>query len=77
MYGKDVKVRFRPSYFPFTEPSAEMDVTCFTAARLRMAPSMLYLRRDALEGRNPPCPMRVAVKVFVVADVGPGLGKYA
>jgi phenylalanyl-tRNA synthetase alpha chain len=28
MYGKDVKVRFRPSYFPFTEPSAEMDITC-------------------------------------------------
>jgi phenylalanyl-tRNA synthetase alpha chain len=29
MYGKDAKVRFRPSYFPFTEPSAEMDVSCF------------------------------------------------
>ena len=29
MFGKDVKVRFRPSYFPFTEPSAEMEVTCF------------------------------------------------
>lgn len=29
MYGQQVKVRFRPSYFPFTEPSAEMDVTCF------------------------------------------------
>ena len=28
MYGRDVKVRFRPSYFPFTEPSAEMDITC-------------------------------------------------
>ncbi len=28
MFGKDVKVRFRPSYFPFTEPSAEMDITC-------------------------------------------------
>ena len=27
--GEAVKVRFRPSYFPFTEPSAEMDVTCF------------------------------------------------
>jgi phenylalanyl-tRNA synthetase alpha chain len=27
-FGKDTKVRFRPSYFPFTEPSAEMDVTC-------------------------------------------------
>ncbi len=26
MYGKDVRVRLRPSYFPFTEPSAEMDV---------------------------------------------------
>lgn len=29
MYGPSVKVRFRPSYFPFTEPSAEMDVSCF------------------------------------------------
>ena len=28
MYGADVKVRFRPSYFPFTEPSAEMDISC-------------------------------------------------
>jgi len=29
MFGKDRKVRFRPSYFPFTEPSAEVDVECF------------------------------------------------
>jgi phenylalanyl-tRNA synthetase alpha chain len=28
MFGKEVKIRFRPSYFPFTEPSAEMDITC-------------------------------------------------
>lgn len=28
MFGQDVKIRFRPSYFPFTEPGAEMDVTC-------------------------------------------------
>lgn len=28
LFGKDVKVRYRPSYFPFTEPSAEIDVTC-------------------------------------------------
>lgn len=28
MFGKDVKTRFRPSYFPFTEPSAEMDISC-------------------------------------------------
>lgn len=26
MFGKDVKIRFRPSYFPFTEPSAEVDI---------------------------------------------------
>jgi len=29
MYGEDVRVRLRPSYFPFTEPSAELDVECF------------------------------------------------
>jgi phenylalanyl-tRNA synthetase alpha chain len=28
-FGKDTKVKFRPHHFPFTEPSAEMDVTCF------------------------------------------------
>lgn len=28
MYGTEVKVRFRPSFFPFTEPSAEMDISC-------------------------------------------------
>ena len=28
MFGSDAKVRFRPSYFPFTEPSAEMDISC-------------------------------------------------
>lgn len=28
MYGKNTRIRLRPSYFPFTEPSAEMDVSC-------------------------------------------------
>jgi phenylalanyl-tRNA synthetase alpha chain len=28
-YGRDIKYRFVPSYFPFTEPSAEMYITCF------------------------------------------------
>lgn len=28
-YGEELKYRFRPSFFPFTEPSAEMDITCF------------------------------------------------
>ena len=29
MYGKETQIRFRPHHFPFTEPSAEVDVSCF------------------------------------------------
>jgi phenylalanyl-tRNA synthetase alpha chain len=32
LFDKDRGVRFRPSYFPFTEPSAEVDVSCFVCA---------------------------------------------
>jgi phenylalanyl-tRNA synthetase alpha chain len=28
-FGRDVKLKFRPSFFPFTEPSAEVDISCF------------------------------------------------
>ncbi|MGQ9618157.1 MAG: phenylalanine--tRNA ligase subunit alpha [Candidatus Aminicenantia bacterium] len=28
LFSKDIKIRFRPSYFPFTEPSAEVDINC-------------------------------------------------
>lgn len=28
MFGEEIGIRFRPSYFPFTEPSAEMDISC-------------------------------------------------
>jgi phenylalanyl-tRNA synthetase alpha chain len=31
-YGSSIKYRFRASYFPFTEPSAEMDITCYLCA---------------------------------------------
>ena len=30
LYGPEIKTRFRPSFFPFTEPSAEVDLTCVT-----------------------------------------------
>ena len=29
MFGEETKIRLRPSYFPFTEPSAEIDISCF------------------------------------------------
>ncbi|MBC5994858.1 phenylalanine--tRNA ligase subunit alpha [Pontibacter cellulosilyticus] len=29
MFGQDTRIRFRPSFFPFTEPSAEIDISCF------------------------------------------------
>ncbi|MCF0122327.1 MAG: phenylalanine--tRNA ligase subunit alpha [Lachnospiraceae bacterium] len=29
LFGPEIKIKFRPHYFPFTEPSAEMDVSCF------------------------------------------------
>lgn len=29
LFGKDTQIRFRPSFFPFTEPSAEIDISCF------------------------------------------------
>ena len=29
MFGADTRIRFRPHHFPFTEPSAEVDVSCF------------------------------------------------
>jgi len=29
LFGADTEIRLRPSYFPFTEPSAEMDISCF------------------------------------------------
>jgi len=32
LFGAHIKVRFRPHYFPFTEPSAEMDATCFVCS---------------------------------------------
>ena len=31
-FGKDTQIRLRPSYFPFTEPSAEMDISCHICA---------------------------------------------
>jgi phenylalanyl-tRNA synthetase alpha chain len=33
MFGRNTDIRFRPSFFPFTEPSAEMDISCFVCGQ--------------------------------------------
>ena len=37
MFGEGITTRFRPSYFPFTEPSAEVDLVCFVCRGVRLA----------------------------------------
>ena len=48
MFGDGITTRFRPSYFPFTEPSAEVDLVCFVCRGARAG------RRDLphLQGRG-------------------------
>ena len=43
-FGENTKVKFRPHHFPFTEPSAEMDVTCFKCGGkgCRVHPKVLH-----------------------------------
>jgi phenylalanyl-tRNA synthetase alpha chain len=39
MFGEDTRVRLRPGYFPFTEPSVEVDVSCFRCGGTGIAPA--------------------------------------
>lgn len=45
MFGEGIVTRFRPSYFPFTEPSAEVDLICFVCRGLEPAVSMCHTCR--------------------------------
>ena len=52
MFGEGTRTRFRPSYFPFTEPSAEFDFTCFKcggSGRLGAEPCRLCKRSGWIE----------------------------
>ncbi len=48
LFGEGIRTRFRPSYFPFTEPSAEMDMVCFVCRGL--APAVADCRTCRGEG---------------------------
>jgi phenylalanyl-tRNA synthetase alpha chain len=50
MFGKGLKTRFRPSYFPFTEPSAEVDMQCFVCRGASAEPGAEPCRTCSSEG---------------------------
>lgn len=50
MFGEGLKTRFRPSYFPFTEPSAEVDMQCFVCRGASAEPGAEPCRTCSSEG---------------------------
>ncbi|XVQ07948.1 phenylalanine--tRNA ligase subunit alpha [Spirillospora sp. CA-255316] len=50
MFGEGLKTRFRPSYFPFTEPSAEVDMQCFVCRGASVEPGAPHCRTCGSEG---------------------------
>ncbi|GAA3986002.1 phenylalanine--tRNA ligase subunit alpha [Actinomadura viridis] len=50
MFGAGLKTRFRPSYFPFTEPSAEVDMQCFVCRGTSVEPGVPPCRTCGSEG---------------------------
>ncbi len=50
MFGEGVRTRLRPSYFPFTEPSAELDVLCFACRGTSADPGGIPCRTCSSEG---------------------------
>ncbi len=50
MFGRGLKTRFRPSYFPFTEPSAEVDMQCFVCRGASAEPGADPCRTCSSEG---------------------------
>ena len=50
MFGPGIVTRFRPHYFPFTEPSAELDLQCFVCGGASAAPGTDPCRTCSSEG---------------------------
>ncbi|GHE42413.1 phenylalanine--tRNA ligase alpha subunit [Streptosporangium violaceochromogenes] len=73
MFGEGIGTRFRPNYFPFTEPSAEMDLRCFVCRGASAAPGGPPCRTCKSEGwiEWGGCGM-VNPRVLVACGVDPG-----
>ena len=50
LFGPDRKVRFRPSFFPYTEPSAELDISCGAVRRARAPGRLRHVQAHGLAG---------------------------
>ena len=60
LFGQEVKTRFRPHFFPFTEPSAEVDVSCIICepvGQLAGEPVKRYKQANRLTGQQANCPV--------------------
>ena len=63
LFGEERKLRFRPSFFPYTEPSAEVDISCVACAAARVArcaSAPAGSRSSAAAWCIPPCSRRSA-----------------
>lgn len=55
MFGKSTRMRFRPSFFPFTEPSAEVDISCILCANEQKEPRTTEHERRAANNERRKC----------------------
>jgi phenylalanyl-tRNA synthetase alpha chain len=52
VFGKEIKMRFRPHFFPFTEPSAEADISCILCRRVQSTEYRVQRRCSVCGGKG-------------------------
>lgn len=79
LFGPDVRTRFRPSYFPFTEPSAEVDYSCFkcggTGCRICKGSGWIELGGSGMVHRNVLLSVGIDPDVFTGFAFGFGIDR--
>jgi phenylalanyl-tRNA synthetase alpha chain len=61
LFGKSTRMRFRPSFFPFTEPSAEVDISCILCSGQHFSDPDRASRRHVLSGSENNAPQRCSL----------------
>ena len=72
LFGEERKLRFRPSFFPYTEPSAEVDISCGSCGGTGFIPPKLAEVRASEQGPVPPKPAEVQAGVGGPVPPKPG-----